>query len=95
MIRISPDDPVFKVEDSDPSVSPDEDFYRFANGGWLDANPVPPEYGAWGSAHEVHVRNEVILRDHLKRAAAGKAQTGSHDQKVSDLYQSGMNTDRI
>jgi len=95
VIRISPDDPVFKVEDSDPSVSPDEDFYRFANGGWLDANPVPPEYGAWGSAHEVHVRNEVILRDLLKRAAAANAQTGSNDQKVGDHYQSGMNTERI
>ena len=57
MIQISPDDPVFDAADSDPSVSPADDFYRFANGGWLDANPVPPEYGAWGSAHEVHVRN--------------------------------------
>ncbi|GMQ92788.1 MAG: M13 family metallopeptidase [Acidimicrobiia bacterium] len=95
MIQISSDDPVFDAADSDPSVSPADDFYRFANGGWLDTNPVPPEYGAWGSAHEVHVRNEAILHDLLKNAAGVVAESGSVDQMVGDYYRSGMDTDTI
>ena len=29
------------AEDRDPSVDPGTDFYRFANGGWMDAHPIP------------------------------------------------------
>ena len=55
--------------DRDPSVDPGDDFYRFANGGWLDANPIPPGYGAWGSFEEVGVRNEAILHRVVEQAA--------------------------
>ena len=95
VLRISSDDPVFNAEDSDPSVSPADDFYRFANGGWLDTNPVPPEYGAWGAAHEVHVRNETILHELLKAAKDRDSEPGSIDQMVGDYYGSGMNTEAI
>ena len=95
MTQILPDDPVFDAADSDPSVSPADDFYRFANGGWLDTNPVPPEYGAWGAAHEVHVRNEQILRQLLEDAAATDAESGSVQQMVGDYFASGMDTDAI
>lgn len=95
MIQISPDDPVFDAADGDPSVAPGEDFYRFANGGWLQSNPVPPEYGAWGSAHEVHVRNEAILHDLLESAARPDSFDDSVEGKVGAYYRSGMDTDRI
>lgn len=95
MIQISPDDHVLNAADSDPSVSPSDDFYRFANGGWLDSNPVPPEYGSWGAAHEVHVRNEAILHDLLTAASVVDALQGSTEQMVGDYYRSGMDTDRI
>jgi predicted metalloendopeptidase len=95
VIQISSDDPVFDTADSDPSVSPADDFYRFANGGWLDNNPVPPEYGAWGAPHEVHVRNEAILHELLKNAAETDSDPGSINQMVGDYYGSGMNTSAI
>jgi putative endopeptidase len=95
VIQISSDDPVFDAADSDPSTSPADDFYRFANGGWLDSNPVPPEYGAWGTAHEVHVRNEGILHELLKRAAKVGAAAGSVEQLVGDYFTAGMDSDQI
>jgi predicted metalloendopeptidase len=95
LTQISSDDPVFDAADSDPSVSPADDFYRFANGGWLDTNPVPPEYGAWGSTHEVHVRNEQILRELLQDAAETEAELGSVQQMVGDYYTSGLDTGTI
>ena len=95
MIEISSDDPVFDPADSDPSVSPAEDFYRFANGGWLDENPVPPEYGAWGAAHEVHVRNEAILHEILKDAATSAPDPDSVQAAVGSYFRSGMDIDTV
>jgi putative endopeptidase len=60
---------VLPASDRDPAADPGVDFYRFANGGWLDANPIPPGYGSWGSFEEVSRRNEAILRELLEQAA--------------------------
>ena len=62
---------------SDSSADPGTDFYRFANGGWLDANPIPAGYGAWGSFEEVSRRNEVVLRELLERGARPSPPTSS------------------
>lgn len=93
---VSPTDPAFDVADTDPNVSPKDDFYRWVNGGWLDANPVPAEYGAWGAIQELHERNQSVLHDLLADAAADTtAAIGSPEHKVGVYYRSGMDTDRI
>ncbi len=79
----------------DPSADPAVDFYRYTNGGWLDANPVPPEYSRWGSFNEVTERNEELLRRLMEEAAEGDHQPGSPAQMVGDFYASGMNEDQI
>ncbi len=94
-IVVSPADPVFRAEDTDPSVSPGVDFYRFANGGWLDRNPVPDEYGAWGTFHELHTQNEDILHKLLEKAASSTATPGSSERIVGDYYRAGMDTHGI
>lgn len=71
------------------------DFYRHVNGGWLDANPVPSEYPAWGAALEVHVRNEEILHDLLREAADEAGEDGSPTQMVGDYFAAGMDEDGI
>ncbi|HEY6635554.1 MAG TPA: M13 family metallopeptidase [Acidimicrobiia bacterium] len=79
----------------DPETPVGQDFYRHVNGAWLDANPVPPEYPAWGAAYEVHVRNEAILHDLLERAAAEPGPEGSVSRMVGDYFTAGMDTDAI
>ncbi|MFQ5554468.1 MAG: M13 family metallopeptidase [Acidimicrobiia bacterium] len=78
----------------DPETLPGDDFYRHANGGWLDANPVPSEYGAWGAFHEVHVGNEELLHELLEEAARAEAATGPQ-KMVGDYYASGMDVASI
>ena len=72
------------ASDRDPAADPGVDFYRYANGGWLDANPIPAGYGAWGSFEEVSRRNEVVLRELLDRAAKEPGDL------LGDAYAAGM-----
>jgi putative endopeptidase len=74
----------------DPTTPPGTDFYRHVNGGWLEANPVPPEYPAWGAGLEVHVRNELILHDILLETSQSPAVDGSPAQMVGDYFAAGM-----
>lgn len=92
---VSPDDPVFDPQDMDSNASPMTDFWRWANGGWLDSNPVPADYPMWGSFLELHTRNEELVHALLQQAADAGAPEGSLDQKVGDFYASGMDTDAI
>ena len=59
-----------RPQDLDPTVDPGVDFYRYANGGWIDANPIPPGYGSWGSFEELGERNDATIRAMLEAAAA-------------------------
>jgi len=79
--------------DRDPSVDPGTDFYRFANGGWLDANVIPPGYGAWGAFEEVSVRNEAVLHDLLRRAA--ESPVDDLDRMLGDYFAAGMDVDAV
>jgi putative endopeptidase len=77
------------ASDRDLTADPGTDFYRYANGGWLDANPIPAGYGAWGSFEEVSRRNEVVLREVLEQAAAEPGDL------LGDAYAAGMDLEAI
>ncbi|MBL8840689.1 MAG: M13 family metallopeptidase [Planctomycetes bacterium] len=72
----------------DRSADPARDFYRFANGGWLDRNPVPADEAQWGVFHEVDQRNLAVLRALLEKSA--QAPQDELHRKLGDFYASGM-----
>ena len=76
----------------DHSVKPCEDFYRFANGGWIAAHPIPPEYASFGTPQVLRERNLEQLRTILEGAARARAAKGSNEQKIGDYYYSAMDT---
>ena len=82
-----------RASDRDPSADPGVDFYRFANGGWLDANPIPAGYGSWGSFEEVSRRNEIALRELLERAAAEPVD--DLDRLLGDAFAAGLDVAAI
>ncbi|MDR3685493.1 MAG: M13 family metallopeptidase [Coriobacteriia bacterium] len=79
----------------DENVPASEDFFRYANGGWLDANPVPPEYGSWGAFHEVNERNQKLLHHLLLDAAKSAQVEGTPSRMVGDYFAAAMDVDAI
>lgn len=86
----------FDSANLDRSCQPCDDFFQFANGGWIKNNPIPPEYPQWGSFVTLIDKNQQVLRKILEAAAANTgAPRGSNEQKIGDLYASCMDTAAI
>ncbi len=72
----------------DERVRACDDFYRYANGRWLDATKIPDDQAAWGGFAEVQERNRDTLHGILERAASSPDDEVA--RQVGDLYASGM-----
>lgn len=73
-----------------------EDFYQYANGGWIARNQIPPAFSTWGITSPLREKNiatlHQILEDAAKNTAAPK---GSNEQKIGAFYASCMDEARI
>ena len=85
----------FDTANLDKSCKPCDDFYQFAMGGWMKANPIPPEYSTFGSFTRLTDQNQQNLRNILEDAAKAKAAPGSNEQKIGDFYAGCMDTTAI
>lgn len=79
----------------DSAVNPSQDFFLYANGGWIKANPIPGDQGAWGIGNLVVEENLSRLRSISEKAAAAKASAGSNEQKIGDFWQTAMDSAKI
>ncbi|RPI18850.1 MAG: M13 family peptidase [Ignavibacteriae bacterium] len=82
-------------ENLDTTISPNDNFYRYANGNWLKNNPIPPEFNRWGSFQMLYDQNSRVLKEILEEAANSNAPKGSNMQKIGDLYYTAMDTNAI
>ena len=74
----------------DRDTKPGDDFYQFANGGWLDATPIPSDRSGAGFSFTMRDRNDVRMADIIESLQSGDLEAGSNEQKIRDLYQSFM-----
>ncbi|PZP45286.1 MAG: M13 family peptidase, partial [Pseudopedobacter saltans] len=80
------------VTDIDSTTIPGDDFFQYANGGWLKRNTIPDDETSWGIGYlveeELYKRKKTINEDALK----------SNDvtsQLIANFWQSGMDTVNI
>ena len=81
--------------DMNLNVSPGEDFYEYAGGGWMKANPLKPEYSSFGVFDVIYEQNREQLRELFLDLARTQHPQGSVGQKVTDLYKLAMDSDRL
>jgi putative endopeptidase len=86
----------FDVSNLDRSANACQDFNRFANGGWIDKNPIPAAYSRWGRFELLDEMNLTTLRGILDDLTKRQnLKPGSNEQKVADFYSSCMDEAKI
>ena len=81
----------------DLTVSPRDDFYRYACGGWMKAHPLTPEYSRFGMFDLLRENAREQLKDLILNLSRHEDAgiPGTVAQKVSDLYAMGMDEKRL
>ena len=83
-------------KDMNTSIPACVDFNEYGNGGWLKANPIPPDQSEWGSFSILDEQNRDRMRQVLEKAAANASSApGSDDRLIGDFYASCMDEPAI
>jgi putative endopeptidase len=84
------------VAGMDKSVRPQDDFFKYVNGNWINNNPIPASESRWGNFNVLAEKNLDLLHKILKDAAADDAAPkGSIKRKVGDFYKIAMDTVKL
>ncbi|MGZ5846426.1 MAG: M13 family metallopeptidase [Ramlibacter sp.] len=75
---------------------PQDDFFRFVNGHWLDAHPIPDDKAGWGVFNEIDEATRAQVKDIVEGALQDDGKRpGSEAQKIADLYASFLDEGRL
>jgi putative endopeptidase len=81
------------VTNRDTTVSPGDDFFSYANGGWFKKNPIPGSERSNGIFRTIQDTINAQVKSICENAAKNTdAVKGSNEQKIGDFYASGMDT---
>ena len=83
------------LDNLDTTVSPLDDFYQYACGGWLKNNPLDAEHSRYGSFDFLAEENQKQLKGIIDSVSANHNQPGSIADKIATLYNIGMDSVRL
>lgn len=89
--------PVKKYLDSanmDISIKPGDNFYKYANGKWLEKTSIPPSKTTWGSPYILMEESSKALQNILEKAKDNPTPS-ILEKTIGDFYASGMDSSNI
>ena len=84
-----------RPENMDLTAQKGADFYQYACGGWMAANPLTDEYSRFGTFDQLAENNREQLKGLISEIASKEHEQGSVAQKIGDLYNLAMNTEKL
>ena len=81
------------LSQQDPNTKPGDDFFRFANGKWLDEFTLPADRSNYGSFSVLGDRSDERVNTIIEDLSAAEPAADTIEQKISDYYLSYMNTE--
>ncbi|MEE2692934.1 MAG: M13 family metallopeptidase [Pseudomonadota bacterium] len=85
----------YPLDALDKSVKPGDDFFRYANGAWLDRTEIPADRTGTGFSVDMTDRNEERIAAIIAGLSKTRVKKGSNEQKIRDLYNGYMDEARI
>ena len=82
------------LADMNTGVKAGDDFYEYACGGWMKANPLPAAYSRYGSFDRLAEDNNKRINGILTELENNSYQQGTIEQKLSDYYKLAMDSAR-
>ncbi len=86
--------PGFDPAALDHSADPCANFYQYACGGWMAANPIPSDQSRWGRFDALRENNRMVLREILE-TASNQPNRSTIDQEIGDYYAACMDEQTI
>ncbi|MEJ5267861.1 MAG: M13 family metallopeptidase [Bacteroidales bacterium] len=83
------------ITDLDLSVSPKEDFYQYATGGWQKKNPLPDDESRFGTFDQLAKETNQKIKDIITCLDPAKYDRNSIEWKIATFYKLGMDTEKI
>ena len=77
----------------DRAVKPGDDFFAYANGGWMAKTEIPADRSQWGTSGELVELTTARVQDLIQGAA--KAKPGTEARKIGDYYSSYLDEKKI
>lgn len=84
--------PAINLADLDTLVRPQDDFYHYANGGWIKANPLKPAYSRFGTFDVLSDRSLEQVHGIVDELAKGSYEAGTNEYRVSVLYKQAIDS---
>jgi len=85
----------FDKSGMDTTVKPGDNFFLYGNGKWIKDTKIPGDENSWGLGNILYNDNQKHLHSILDDVSVDDNPAGSKEQKVADLYKSGMDTATI
>ena len=85
----------FDLTTMDKAAKPGDDFFRYANGIWLDTFEIPADRSRYGAFDQLAEAAEKDVHAIIDELAASNPAPGSVERKVGDFYKSWMDEEKI